>query len=60
MFAAEICLGPAGARVPVWVEKGVLHLPQDPSVPLIMIGPGTGVAPFKAFLEEREVQAAKG
>ena len=49
-----------GAQVPVWVDKGVLHLPADPSRPLIMVGPGTGVAPFRAFLEEREVQQASG
>ena len=49
-----------GAQVPVWVEKGVLHLPADPSKPLVMVGPGTGVAPFRAFLEEREVQQASG
>lgn len=43
-----------GDTVPVWVEKGVLHLPKDPSQPIIMIGPGTGIAPFRAFLEERD------
>ena len=45
------------AMVPVWVEKGVLHLPPSHSTPMILVGPGTGVAPFKAFLEQRQMAA---
>lgn len=44
--------------VPVWVEKGVLQLPASHSTPMILVGPGTGVAPFKSFLEERQMAAA--
>lgn len=48
-----------GGLVGVYVQKSAhFHLPEDDKTPLIMIGPGTGIAPFRAFLEERDARGA--
>uniref|UniRef100_A0A8C6K2Q6 NADPH-dependent diflavin oxidoreductase 1 n=1 Tax=Melopsittacus undulatus TaxID=13146 RepID=A0A8C6K2Q6_MELUD len=47
-------------RVPLWVKKGGLKFPPDPDIPVIMIGPGTGVAPFRAAIQERVAQGWRG
>ena len=51
----------AGGSVGVYLQRSAhFHIPQDDNAPLIMIGPGTGIAPFRAFLEEREARQAEG
>lgn len=39
--------------VPLWVKSGTLKFPEDKDIPVIMVGPGTGVAPFRSALQER-------
>lgn len=47
--------------VPVYIQpSNGFTLPEDESVPVIMIGPGTGIAPFRAFMQEREAVKASG
>lgn len=51
----------AGDKLPVYIQNNPnFKLPDNPETPVIMIGPGTGVAPFRAFLGEREEIGASG
>lgn len=46
--------------MPLWVKKGTLRFPEEKDTPVIMVGPGTGVAPFRSALQERIAQGKCG
>jgi len=56
-YLAERAVGDA---VPIFVRKSTMRLPHRPTTPVIMIGPGTGFAPFRGFLQERCWQKKQG
>jgi sulfite reductase (NADPH) flavoprotein alpha-component len=58
VFLADRALshGPIGA----YMQPSHFRLPADPSVPVILCGPGTGIAPFRAFLQERAALGQRG
>lgn len=50
-----------GDHLPIYIDKNeAFRLPDDKSKPLIMVGAGTGVAPYRSFLQEREQNSTKG
>jgi sulfite reductase (NADPH) flavoprotein alpha-component len=52
---------PVGSTLPIFLHaNGNFRLPEDTSAPVIMVGPGTGIAPFRAFLEERQAKGEAG
>ncbi|XP_036756661.2 NADPH-dependent diflavin oxidoreductase 1 isoform X1 [Manis pentadactyla] len=55
-WLASLDPGQGPVRVPLWVRPGGLTFPETQDTPVIMVGPGTGVAPFRAAVQERVAQ----
>ncbi|XP_004848819.1 NADPH-dependent diflavin oxidoreductase 1 isoform X1 [Heterocephalus glaber] len=59
-WLASLDPGQGPIRVPLWVRPGSLAFPESPDTPVVMVGPGTGVAPFRAAVQERVAQGQTG
>ena len=46
--------------MPVFLRQSSFRLPEDPMAPLLMVGAGTGLAPYRGFLQERKIHVDRG
>jgi len=51
---------PVGAEMQLYVRASTFRLPRDTATPVILVGPGTGIAPMRAMLQEREYLKGRG
>ena len=55
-----VCMCAGVVSIPVWVVPGTIQFPRQPGSHVIMVGPGTGCAPFRTYIEERMSQDSRG
>lgn len=49
-----------GDKLRITIQKGLISLPNDPQTPVICVGPGTGIAPMRAVIEDRILAGSEG